>query len=164
MNNNRTVRGKYLAISFAAVCGVGLLVAGVLLVRRPVPEQITSLTYTNAITGQTAEDKPTEIRGQTPQPNLDTASATIFGMDQFNAYLTDGQISNLHQLLADFLMAHSGLDPVTAGIRDDQLTQINTHTIQFTLVVVRPQVTYRVRVFTANQSQAVPQVAFEAGE
>lgn len=126
---------------------------------RPAPQYQASsgVSYTNAITGETMQDIPAET-GQVPGINL-AAIATVAGMDNLGNYLTGIQTANVTTSISDFLLAHSGLDNVQAAIQRGTLIQSGRQ-LQFTLIVLQPQTTYRVTVHTTDQYQDAPDVTF----
>lgn len=118
------------------------------------------LNYTNSITGQVAEDKPDE---NTPPVNgiLNAPTANILGYEATNTYLSPNQSSSLQTALINFLMAHSGLSSVTAGIKDAAVSQQSDGTIAFTLVTIRPQASYAVTAKLDNTYNLVQSVTFK---
>ncbi len=116
----------------------------------------TEVQYTNAVTGSAASDIIGETSGL--DPNAVTFSGvTIDGIDVIYPYLTNDQASNAQDIVSDFLMARSGLNDVHGAVKDNLITQTGNQ-ISFTLVVMKPQVTYQVIITVQNTYQTTPNV------
>lgn len=123
-----------------------------------------STTFTNSITGQQQADNPSEI-GDSQYPTGGNAPfASITGFDQLDKILTQDESDTLQTTLTNFLLAHSGLQTVHAGIKNSQLNQVGDGTYQFELDVVQPQLTYQVTVVLDTTNNAVQGVDFKQVE
>ena len=121
----------------------------------------SSVSYTNAITGQSSVDIVGQTNGLRPG-TISASSVTIDGIDVLYNYLSSDQGINAQNIMNDFLMAHSGLQPVSAGIEDGSLVATdNDETLDFTLVVVKPQAKYHVTIKISSVSQTIPDVTFK---
>lgn len=119
----------------------------------------STVTYTNAITGQSATDLPGEVFDQAPAA-IQHTHVIIDGAQSLYGNLTDDQTANAQADINDFLMARSGLENVRAGVKAGSITSSDNQ-VQFLLVVVRPQATYQVTVKVANQFQTQPDITFK---
>src|SRR5258708_2448341 len=81
-----------------------------------------SIQYTDAITGQSVTDIVGENTNQAPA-TFTPSTASIAGSSNLYSYFTAAQTSNIQTILDNFLMAHSGLTSVRAGIKNNQITQ-----------------------------------------
>ncbi len=158
------MRDRRILVGGIILAAVVLLLVGVSLRGRgntttPPPSEIR---FTDAVTGQTLNDivgEDSSLAGDTGE----RPSVTIGGIDALYNNLTDDQASNTQTIINNFLMARSGLASVRAGIQNDVVT-IKGNTVNFTLVVQRPQATYNVTVSTTSALQSIPNVAIEQVE
>lgn len=152
---------------------VGVIAAGMILVivvslvvkpagKKPaIQPTLNSISYTDAITGQNATDIVNE-NASAQQPNtIYTSQVTIDSIDTIYDFLTSDQALSVQATLNNFLMAHSGLMSVTAGIKNAQVSQTGTNQIQFVLVSLNPQASYQVTVQVTGQYQSVPDVTIK---
>lgn len=130
----------------------------------PITTTLAPVSYTNAITGEIAEDKPAESGSETPNPALTTATVAISGLQTLTNFLTDAQVANVQVSMTNFLMARSGLQSVSAGIKGNKIQRVNQQTITFELIAIKPQAAYQVTVYAVNQYQTVPTVTFKQVE
>lgn len=119
-----------------------------------------TITYTDATTGQSVTDIPGESGGQLAGV-IFAPGATIDGLENLRAYLTNDQFLNTSTVMSNFLLAHSGSSAVSAGIRHGTIEQSNSKLI-FLLAADRPQATYHVAIDTSD-SQG-PSVTIERVE
>lgn len=116
--------------------------------------------YTSRITGLSATDLPGQDAG-TVSNTLSPPTASIEGADALYDSLDTDQAIATQDILSDFLMAHSGLDTVHAGIKTAKMIQLSTTHWRLTLLVIKPQATYQVDVQFANLTQTIPTVTFK---
>ena len=103
-----------------------------------------TITYTDATTGDRESDLPGESGNQTSEVIL-PPDATINGLDSLKTYMSDAQYLSVSNTLTSFLLAHSGSSVVSAGVKQQTITQSN-NTLNFTLIADRPQLNYLVTI------------------
>lgn len=151
--NRRIIIAGGISILLIAVLAVSLLTRHT----TPTTNQAeTSVSYTNAVTRQASTDIVQQTSDLSPgvptQPGV-----TIDDIDGLYSYYTTDQAANAQSVINDFLMAHSGLANVHAGVKDNTFTQTGNQ-VTFTIVVDRPQVSYQVSVTADNAYQTMPSV------
>ncbi len=162
LQNNLLGNKRVILAVLAVILAVVILIVS-LTTRSQAPTTPTSngtVSYTNAITGQSGQDHPgqSSVQGEV---SVGIPSVTIDGFANIFNYMTNDQAGSTQATINNFLLAQSGLANVSAGIKDNVITRIDSQAIQFTLVVLRPQSTYQVTIQFANQSQTVPTVTFK---
>jgi hypothetical protein len=156
-------------IALAFIVVVGIVIALVTSMRSATNTTTNGLApgtinYTNAITGKTVEDKPAE---QTPFQFgvIPQAASDIENLEDVYSYFSTDQASNLYTELNNFLLAHSGLANVAAGIKAGSIKKTDTPTtVSFTLVVLNPQATYQVTAKVTNTYQTIPEITVKQVE
>ena len=151
--NKRIIIAGSTSVLLLVVLAVGLLMRHAPTTTTPAE---TSVDYTNAITKQASTDIVQQTSDLSPgiptQPGV-----TIDDIDGLYSYYTTDQAANAQSAINDFLMAHSGLANVHAGVKDNTYTQTGNQ-VTFTIVVDRPQVSYQISVTADNAYQTEPDV------
>lgn len=137
---------------------IGLIALGVYFATRQSADK-SSVQFTNMVTGKQSFDIVGEEPGQEPGV-IDSASATIDGINIIYDYLTNEQAVNAQAAISDFLLARSGLTSVHAAVVQNSFLHTD-NTTQIDISVVRPQATYRITITAVNEVQSTPDVSFK---
>lgn len=159
---NRRLLIVIIVVAILAIAGLAVFSA------RQNSTQVTtsnsSVQFTDGITGQSVTDIVGEDNSTNLAPDATYQShVSINGIDALYSDLTNDQASSVQTTINNYLMAHSGLADVQAGVKNNAITQSGSE-LQFTIVVIKPQVRYQVTVQTVNQYQTIPSVTFKQVE
>ena len=149
------------------VLAIALPIIGILIFvsthrQASMPASPSEIQFTDAVTGQTVNDIVGEDNSLEPGV-VDRPYAAVDNIETIYNLLTTSQASNAQTTINNFLMAHSGLSNVHAGIKANTITKTDTQLV-FTMVVQKPQASYTVTITTINTDQTIPTVTFKQAE